>query len=93
MSSMTTVTFDTQKYLETLTQAGVPEMHAKAMLEAERVIQGSSDLATKADLRDLKAELKMELADVKSEVKLLKWMLGVVVAGVVTLVIKAFLHG
>jgi hypothetical protein len=104
---MATVTFDTLKYVETLTQAGVPEAHARAFAEAERLVQTTSDIATKADISDLRQELRelelrvgarFERVDarferIQGDMRLLKWMLGVVVTGIVALVMKAFLHG
>jgi hypothetical protein len=38
------------------------------------------------------AEIDIRFAETKGEIALLKWMLGLVVAGVLTLVLKAFLH-
>ena len=43
-------------------------------------------LATKDDI----TSIKIEMADVKSELKLMKWMVVTIVAGVVSLVAKAF---
>ncbi len=52
------------------------------------------ELATKGDLAALKnslqLEIQKELAPVKSDILLIKWMVGVIVAGVVALVVKAF---
>jgi len=52
------------------------------------------ELATKGDLAALKNGLQFalqkELAPVKSDILLLKWMVGGIVAGVVALVVKAF---
>jgi len=47
-----------------------------------------SDMATLKNV--LQLELQKELAPVKSDILLLKWMVGVIVAGVVALVVKAF---
>lgn len=56
-----------------------------------------SILATKDDITGLKLEMtntisgiKIEMADVKSELKLMKWMVVTIVAGVISLVAKAF---
>jgi len=49
-----------------------------------------SPLATKDDLAAVKAELKAETAAVAAGVFLLKWMLGLLIAGVASLVLKAF---
>jgi hypothetical protein len=43
-------------------------------------------LATKDDITGI----KIGMADIKSELKLMKWMLVTIVAGVVSLVVKAF---
>ena len=49
-----------------------------------------SALATKADVVELKTDLKTEIADVKADVKLMKWMLGFLVAGVAGILLKMF---
>jgi hypothetical protein len=61
---MTTVTFDTLKFVERLRAAGVPELQAKAQIEALGEATALT-LATKADIYDIKSELR-----------LMKWMLG-----------------
>ena len=68
---MTATTFDTLGYFEKLKAAGVPEVQAKAMTEVQaeamKDFVASRELATKADLLDLKHEL-------------LKWVLGIALA-------------
>ena len=34
--------------------------------------------------------MRTEFADIRRELKLLKWMMGLVLAGIVSLIIKAF---
>ena len=91
---MNTITFDTLKYANRLKKAGVPpeqaEEQASALSEAFEV--NLKDLATKGDLAELKKDLQLEIAPIKADILLLKWMVGVIVAGVVALVIKAFLR-
>ncbi len=51
------------------------------------------EVATKDDIMALKDDinaLKVDNIDIRSELKLLKWMIGVVIAGVVSLIMKAF---
>ncbi|MFZ4624107.1 MAG: DUF1640 domain-containing protein [Rhodoferax sp.] len=50
---MSTLTFDTLKFADTLKAAGVPEKQAEAQARAvaEAFVSNSSELATKADLR------------------------------------------
>jgi len=46
----------------------------------------SGTLATKDDINDL----KLEMAELRSEMKLSRWMLATLLAGVISLVIKTF---
>jgi hypothetical protein len=58
---------------------------------AEEVAGYETALAgVRSDMAPLKAELKAELADVKSDVKLLKWMMGATFALVLALFVKSF---
>jgi len=79
---MATITFDTLKFVERLKAGGVPEAQAKA--EAEVLVTAFSEamdsqLATKSDINRLEREL---LA--------VKWMVGLVLGGILTLILKAF---
>ena len=79
---MTTITFDTLKYVEKLRAAGVPEAQAKA--EAEALVSAFSEamegqLATKNDINRIEKELVV-----------LKWMTGIVIGGVIALIMKTF---
>jgi hypothetical protein len=68
---MTTTTFDTLKFAKRLEAAGVPSAQAEAFAEAQREALAEAielgQLATKADLMELKADL-------------VKWMAGLLVA-------------
>lgn len=86
---MSSITFDTLKFVERLTAAGVPEAQAKAEAQAlaEALSESASNiLATKHDITDL----KQEMAEIKADIRLLKWMLGVVLGGIVALVLRSF---
>ncbi|TWP33766.1 DUF1640 domain-containing protein, partial [Xylella fastidiosa] len=91
----TSVAFDTLKFANRLKTAGVPAAHAEAEAEAlaEVLETNLQDLATKQDLRELELKLESKIdkgfTEVKGEMLLLKWMLGVLVAGVAALIIKA----
>jgi hypothetical protein len=79
---MATITFGTLKFVEKLKAAGVPEEHAKA--EAEALMTAFSEamdsqLATKQDINHLERELLV-----------VKWMVGLVLGGIVALIMKAF---
>lgn len=84
------IQFDTLRYVETLKSAGIPEAQAKAGAEALATALGESAsglLATKDDI----ITIKIEMADIKSDLKLMKWMVVTIVAGVISLVAKAFI--
>jgi hypothetical protein len=70
---MTTVTFDTLKYAEALKTAGVPDAQAEALAEALR--QGGQDLPTKADIAELKAELRADIAKLQTDIAWIKWII------------------
>mgnify|MGYP001186311803 FL=1 len=83
------VHFNTLHYVEKLRAAGISEEHAKAEAEAlmEALAESTSGtLATKDDINDL----KLEMAELRSEMKLSRWMLATLLAGVISLVIKTF---
>jgi len=76
------ITFDTLKFVETLKAAGVPAEQAKA--EAEALVSAfaeamDSQLATRSDVNRLERELLV-----------IKWMVGLVMGGIVALILKAF---
>jgi hypothetical protein len=77
-----TITFDTLKFVEKLRAGGVPEEQAKA--EAEALVTAFSEamdsqLATKTDINRLERELIV-----------IKWMVGLVLGGILALILKAF---
>lgn len=64
---MTAITFDTLKFADRLKEAGIPGAQAEAEARALAEALGASDIATKADL----LELKMDV---------IKWMVGIAMA-------------
>ncbi len=89
---MTTITFDTLKFVRTLKEAGVPERQAEAISEAVRSAQIESEPIIRPDLRELELrldarirelELKMEVrfADTHARIAearadLTRWVIG-----------------
>ena len=89
---MTTITFDTLDLVDKLKTAGLAQAQAEAVV---RVIAEAQDgLVTKHDLADAKNEIKAEMSvrfeRIDGELKLNRWMLGVLLAGVISLVLKTF---
>jgi hypothetical protein len=87
---MTAITFDTLKFVEKLKAAGVPEAHAKAEAEALVEALGAAEVATKRDIEKLEAGISTRFERLDGELKLNRWMLGILMAGVMSLILKAF---
>ena len=91
-TTMSAIAFDTLKYVERLTAAGVPDAQAKAEASALRdVLAESLDtaVATKADIRDLKADIiRLENNIEKMEMRLII-RLGAMMAAIVSLGVAA----
>ena len=78
-----TVTFDTHKFIRKLKDAGFEEKQAEALTEALRAAIEDSELVTRKDLQ-------LELAPIKTDLTVVKWMLGLVLGGVAALILKSF---
>jgi Protein of unknown function (DUF1640) len=87
---MSTITFDTFKYVERLEKAGFAREQASVFVEAQRDAMSQAmdtSLASKSDIQDLKSdmhllrsELKLEMAGLRGEMSSIKWMVGALVA-------------
>ncbi len=88
--------FDTLRYVKTLKAAGIPDAQAEAFAEAQQEILSeclTTTLATKADLQEVKAEIaeiKFTIKILTSRVNRLDWMMGLLLTGMASLVVKAF---
>ena len=86
---MSTITFDTHKFVKDLESAGVPPLQAEAFVRAQQEILAQaldSTLATHSDIE----RVERKLIEFEGEFKAVKWMLGIIVGGVVMLVLRAF---
>ena len=84
---MSTVTFDTLKFVETLKKSGFDEDKAKGIAEAYRDASADQQLVTKIDME---LALQKELAPIKAEQQVAKWMNGLMLGGIITLILKSF---
>jgi len=93
------ITFDTLESVKALRAAGFQEAQAEALVGEIKKLQDTAivDLATKGDISTLRAEIReLELRlenkfeSIKGEMLLLKWMIGFVLAGIVSLILKTF---
>jgi len=87
---MATITFDTHKFVRRLQEAGFEEKQAEAISEAFKEASGEAELATKRDIERLEARFEKLETKLSGEMTLLKWMLGILLGGVIALVMKAF---
>lgn len=78
---MATVTFDTLELVEKLKKSGVPQEQAEAVVRT--IAEAQDHLVTKTDIQ-------IELAPLKTDLAVLKWMLGFVLAGVMALILKLY---
>ncbi len=70
---MATVAFDTHKFVRKLQEAGFDQKQAEGLTEAMRSAIEETELVTRKDLQ-------IELAPVKADLNLLKWMMGALIA-------------
>ncbi|MBF0213017.1 MAG: DUF1640 domain-containing protein [Magnetococcales bacterium] len=82
---MTAITFDTLKYANRLKAAGFESKQAEALAEAQAEVneKSLSNLVTEA-------KLEKELAPIRTDLVLLKWMMGIQMTGVMALILKSF---
>lgn len=82
---MSTITFDTLKFANKLKEAGVPSAQAEAEASAlaEVLDVNLKELTTKDDLKSMEVRLD-------AKIHVLQWMLGFLLAGTASLVIKTF---
>ncbi|MDD1637746.1 MAG: DUF1640 domain-containing protein [Methylococcaceae bacterium] len=78
--------------VDKLKTAGISQEQAEAVV---RVIAEAQDgLVTKHDLieakNEIKADMNVRFERIDGELKLNRWMLGLLLAGVISLVLKAF---
>jgi len=79
---MNTITFDTLKFAQTLEDAGADRA------QAVRDSHDAAELATKSDLREFKAEMKVEMRELEMRLMLKLGSLMVVLMGLMLAVLK-----
>lgn len=82
---MATITFDTLQLVDRLKAAGFPPEQAEAVIRA--IGEAQEELVTKAYLDHT---LERTLAPLRTDLTVLKWMMGVLLAGVMSLILKGF---
>jgi len=85
---MVMITSDTQEAVIKLKAVGVSQEHADAFIRA--IVESQDKLLTKTDLEIVLSPIKTDLAVLKADSTTIKWMMGVLIAGVMSIVIKTF---
>jgi len=62
--------FDTLSYSESLAKIGVPQEQVKLQAKLLSKAFESNDLATKADITELRSDVKLDITELRSDVKL-----------------------
>jgi len=94
---MAVATFETLKFANTLKAAGVPDKQAEAqaMAFADVIQINFKDMVVKDDLKNqselLEAKIKESELRVRSELTLLRWMVGSFGAGIIAIIIRIFI--
>lgn len=70
---------DTLTLKTDLLDGGMPEPQATAIVKA-LAHADTAQLATKADLADLRTEMRTEIEALRGDIKMLRWMGGVILA-------------
>ena len=69
-----TTTFDTLGAVKRLEKAGFEREHAEAIVK--EIHESHGDLVTRSDIGRFEVELKIDLKEVRNDLKLIKWGLG-----------------
>ena len=86
---MVSMAFDTLKYTKKLEEAGFTRSQAEAQVYVQREAMAEMlEVETKTHVTN--ETLQRELSPIKTDIAVLKWMMGFIVAGVTALVLKAF---
>jgi len=87
---MAAAMFDTAKSVDDLEAVKISREQARAIVELVRSSHEAADVATKGDLTNLEQRIDTRFIEIKGELTLLRWMLGVLITGVAGLLVRAF---
>ncbi|MBH2020416.1 MAG: DUF1640 domain-containing protein [Burkholderiales bacterium] len=87
---MATITFDSLKLSDKLKASGFTAEQAETVVRA--IAEAQDDLVTNKDLDVALSPLKLDLAVLKTEITQIKWMLGLVIGGIIAVLAKLLSH-
>lgn len=92
MKFIKTLTNDTLELVDKLKNAGIPQEQAEAVVrviaDAQETLVSNITLDHRLKETELRSDARFERID--GELKLNRWMLGILIAGVMSLVLKTF---
>jgi len=87
---MTSVRFDTLKFVDTLEQARLPREQARAIATAVRDVHAGAERVTKKYLDIALAPVRNGIIEMHGEMKLQRALLGAVLGGIIALIVRSF---
>ena len=66
---MSSVTFDTLQFVQTLTESGFDQKQAEGGAKALRNVQNETEYVTKSDIKELELTLKAEVQSIRTEMQ------------------------
>jgi hypothetical protein len=87
---MATVTFDTLQFVKDLQAKGFAPEQAEGISDVLKNVMAVAEIATKHDLKELENKLDIKMAEINAEMKIIKWMTGATMAGVISIMMKTF---
>lgn len=85
---MTATTFDTHKFIRTLTDSGVPEAQAEAFSSAFKESLGAADFATKRDIEDLRRDMNNSFIQLEQRLIIKQGAMTAFAIGIVAILVK-----
>jgi hypothetical protein len=96
---MSSVTFDTLQFVQTLTESGFDQKQAEGVAKALRNVQNETEYVTKSDIKELELTLKAEVQSIRTEMQAAEYRmtikLGAMLGGSIALmagVLKLMQH-
>ena len=86
---MSSVTFDTLQFVQTLTESGFDQKQAEGVAKALRNVQNETEYVTKSDIKELELTLKAEVQSIRTEMQAAEYRmtikLGAMLGGTIAL--------
>ena len=74
---MSSVTFDTLQFVQTLTESGFDQKQAEGVAKALRNVQNETEYVTKSDIKELELTLKAEVQSIRTEMQAAEYQMTI----------------